>query len=91
VDQNNDGHDSIIVSIATEKHSIDGHDDIIVPVAARKHSSERSMMSSCPTCFFYFNELVKSLKNYILFLNITNVVIFLFQLNGFKNIYYPLN
>jgi hypothetical protein len=52
VDQNNDGHDGIIVSIATQKHSIDGHDDIIVPVAARKHSSERSMMSSCPTCFF---------------------------------------
>jgi hypothetical protein len=43
------------------------------------------MMSSCPLvlCFSYFNELVKSLKIDTLYLNITNVVILLFLVNGF--------
>jgi hypothetical protein len=64
VDHSRDGHDDVIMPIATSRHSSDGHDDIMMPVTMRKHSSDGPMMSSCPSllCFSCFNELVKSLK-----------------------------
>jgi hypothetical protein len=67
VDHYSDGHDDIIVSIATSKHSSDGHDDIIMPIATWKHSSDGPMTLSCLSLlyFSYFNELVKSLKMYL--------------------------
>jgi hypothetical protein len=90
VDHSSDRHHNVIMSVATSKHSSDGHDHVIVPIATRKHSSDGFITSSCSLllCFSYFNELVKSLKIYILSLTliymfsngkfITNVV-FLFQ------------
>jgi hypothetical protein len=64
-----------------------------MPIATSKYSSEGLMTSACSSllCFSYFNEL--DLKMYIIPLisinvlkrkNVTNVVIFLFQVNGLK-------
>jgi hypothetical protein len=33
VDHNSDGHDDIIIPVATRKHSSDRHDDVISPIA----------------------------------------------------------
>jgi hypothetical protein len=32
VDHSSDGHDDVIVPVATRKHNSDGHDDVISPV-----------------------------------------------------------
>jgi hypothetical protein len=54
--------------VATRMHSSYGHGDVVVPVATRKYSSDGPITSSCPSLLYssYFNELVKSLKIYIL-------------------------
>jgi hypothetical protein len=49
VDHSSDGHDDIVVPVATRNHNSDGHDGIIYP----------SLL-----CFSYFNELVKLYKCY---------------------------
>jgi hypothetical protein len=71
-------------------HSSDEHGDIIMPITTKKHSSDGPMTSPCPSllCFYYMNELCKSLKmNLNGFKNINPFS----EINGFKNIYYPLD
>jgi hypothetical protein len=66
-------------------HKSDGHNDIIVHVATMKHNSNGPMTSPCPLllCFSYLNELGKNIDVFK-WKNITNVVIFLFQVNDIK-------
>jgi hypothetical protein len=55
VDHSSDGHDDIMMPVATRKHTSDGLVDVVVPIATRKHGSDgRDIISPVATVFFLF-------------------------------------